>query len=139
MPWIYSMEKFLRTGLLAGIFGLAILFFVFDPSEYEIFPRCIFYSFTGYYCPGCGSQRAVHNLLHLNFSGVISNNFLFLPAVALVIYHYSFGLVNRFFRLNLPNIFYLKYTPVAILVIIVVFWVLRNLPFYPFSVLAPNG
>jgi hypothetical protein len=94
---------------------------------------------TGYYCPGCGSQRAVHNLLHLNFSGVISNNFLFLPAVALVIYHYSFGLVNRFFRLNLPNIFYLKYTPAAILVIIVVFWVLRNLAFYPFSVLAPNG
>lgn len=93
---------------------------------------------TGYYCPGCGSQRAIHSLLHFNFRGVVSHNFLFLPAVLLIFYHYSRPVINRMFNLRLPDIFYRKHTPVILFGVIVLFWVLRNLPFYPFSVLAPN-
>jgi len=132
------MKLFLRIGLLAGILGLAILFFILNPGEHEIFPKCVFHSLTGYYCPGCGSQRAIHSLLHFNFRGVVSNNFLFLPAVLLVLYHYSRPVINRMFNLRLPDIFYRKHTPVILFGVIILFWVLRNLPFYPFSVLAPN-
>ncbi len=132
------MKRIINFGLLIIFTVLAVLFFVLNPNEHEIFPRCVFNSVTGYYCPGCGSQRAIHSLLHLNFAGVVGNNFLFLPAVLLLIYHYSFSFLNKKFTWKLPNIFYIKSTPWIILGIIVLFWVLRNLPVYPFSILAPD-
>ena len=132
------MKKILNTGLLIGFTGLAVLFFILDPAKHEIFPRCLFNSITGYYCPGCGSQRAVHSLLHLDFAGVVSYNFLFLPAALLIFYHYLHPVFNRFFGWKLPNVFYFKNTPLIILSVIVLFWILRNIPVYPFSVLAPG-
>lgn len=132
------MKKILQAGLLVFILGLAVLFFLLNPSEQQLFPRCVFNSLSGYYCPGCGSQRAIHSLLHLNFEGVVSNNFLFLPAVLAIAYHYSHPLLNKQFGWKLPNILYKKYTPWIIFGIILLFWLLRNLSFYPFSVLAPN-
>ena len=132
------MKKIINFGLLTVFTGLAVLFFVLNPNEHEIFPRCVFHSVTGYYCPGCGSQRAIHSLLHLNFAGVAGNNFLFLPAVLLLIYHYSFSFLNKKFTGKLPNIFYIKSTPWIILGVIILFWVLRNLPVYPFDILAPD-
>lgn len=132
------MKKLLKGGLLLGILAAAALFFLLDPGKHKIFPRCIFYSISGYYCPGCGSQRAIHNLLHLDLAGVVSNNLLFLPAILAIVYHYLHPLLNRKLNWKLPNIFYLKDTPWIIFGIIVVFWVLRNVSFYPFCVLAPN-
>lgn len=132
------MKRFLNIGLLIGFTGLAVLFFVLDPAKHDLFPRCLFNSITGYYCPGCGSQRAVHSLLHLDFAGVISYNFLFLPAALLIFYHYAHPFLNRIFKLKLPNVFYFKSTPFIILGVVIIFWILRNLPFYPFSVLAPG-
>ena len=132
------MMKILKFGLLIFFTGLAVLFFVLNPSEHEIFPKCVFHSITGYYCPGCGSQRAIHSLLHFRFYSVVSNNFLFLPAVFIVTYHYLRPFFNRRFNWNMPNIFYFKSTPWIILIVIVVFWILRNIPFYPFSILAPG-
>lgn len=32
--------------------------------KYIQFPPCMFYKFTGIYCPGCGATRAVNALLH---------------------------------------------------------------------------
>ena len=131
------MKRFLNIGLLLFFIGLAVLFFVLDPAKHSLFPRCLFNSITGYYCPGCGSQRAIHSLLHLDFAGVVSYNFLFIPAFLLIIYHYLHPILNRIFNWKLPNIFYFKSTPWIIFGFIVAFWILRNLPFYPFSVLAP--
>lgn len=34
-----------------------------DPSSVPA-PKCIFKALTGWDCPGCGSQRAIHALLH---------------------------------------------------------------------------
>lgn len=58
IPWI----------LLAGAgFALAsaagILFF-FDPNSWGFYPTCLFHKTTGLLCPGCGSLRALHQLLH---------------------------------------------------------------------------
>ena len=132
------MKRILNTGLLIGFTGLAVLFFILDPAKHDLFPRCLFNSITGYYCPGCGSQRAVHSLLHLDFAGVVSYNFLFLPAALLIFYHYLHPVLNRFFGWKLPNVFYFRNTPLIILGVIMLFWILRNIPFYPFTILAPG-
>jgi hypothetical protein len=131
------MKKIIHFGLLFFLMGLAVLFFLLNPNENEIFPRCVFHSLTGYYCPGCGSQRAIHNLLHLHLEKVTSSNILFLPASLAIIYHHIHPSLNKKLNWKLPNILYLKNTPWVILIIIILFWILRNLPFYPFSVLAP--
>lgn len=132
------MKKILNSGLLIVLIGLAVLFFVVDPAKHNVFPRCLFNSITGYYCPGCGSQRAIHSLLHLDFAGVVSYNFLFIPAFLLIFYHYLHPVLNRFLNWKLPNIFYFKSTPWIIFGFVIAFWILRNIPFYPFSVLAPS-
>uniref|UniRef100_UPI0032172630 DUF2752 domain-containing protein n=1 Tax=uncultured Draconibacterium sp. TaxID=1573823 RepID=UPI0032172630 len=132
------MKKILNTGLLLGIIGVAVLFYVLDPNKQAIFPRCLFYSVTGAYCPGCGSQRALHSLLHFDIAGVISYNFLFLPAGLLILYHYTHPFLSRIFNRKFPNLFYMKNTPWVILAIVILFWITRNLPWYPFFVLAPG-
>jgi len=132
------MKKIFRAGLLVVILAPVVLFFMLEPSKNQLFPRCAFNALTGYYCPGCGSQRAIHSLLHLNITGVVHNNVLFLPAVLAVAYHYLHPVLNRKFSWRLPNIFYMKNTPWIIFGIIVLFWIIRNFPWYPFSVLAPR-
>ena len=132
------MKRLINVGLLILITVLAVLFFVLNPDQHSIFPRCIFNSVTGYYCPGCGSQRAIHDLLHLNIAGVVSHNILFIPAFLLIFYHYLAPVVNRIFTWKLPNIFYYKSTPWIIFGIVILFWILRNISYYPFSVLAPG-
>ncbi len=131
------MRKTLNGILLLVIVGVAILFFVLDPNKHSIFPQCAFHSLTGAFCPGCGSQRALHSLLHLDIAGVVSYNFLFLPATLLLLYHYLHPWLNRWLSLKLPNLFYLKNTPWVIFAVVMLFWIFRNLPWYPFSVLAP--
>lgn len=49
--------------VLSAIVILILIYGLFDPSVH-FFPRCIFKSLTGLDCPGCGSQRALHALLH---------------------------------------------------------------------------
>lgn len=132
------MKKIVHFVLLLLIFGVAVVFFVLDPGKTQLFPQCPFHSITGGYCPGCGSQRALHSLLHFNIAGVVSYNFLFLPAAFLVLYHYIYSGLNQIFGWKLPNLLYKKITPWIILIVVILFWILRNLPWYPFSVLAPE-
>ena len=51
---------FLSIGLI-----VVTLYFFINPST-AFFPKCPIYSTTGIYCPGCGSQRALHDFLHLD-------------------------------------------------------------------------
>ncbi len=58
-----SRAKLLLFGTAA--LAAAVLFF-FDPATTEFYPPCLFKTFLGAQCPGCGSLRAAHQLLHGN-------------------------------------------------------------------------
>ena len=132
------MNKAASSLLTFGILLAVLLFFQLDPAKHALFPQCLLYSTCGIYCPGCGSQRAVHCFLHFDLAGVVRNNLLFLPATFLLLYHYLRPLLNRWLHRKLPNILYYKHTPWFVLAVVVTFWVTRNLPGYPFSLLAPG-
>jgi hypothetical protein len=110
------------TGIIAGI-----LYFSFDPASHAFFPKCPFYSLTGWQCPGCGSQRALHSLLHLELSLAFSANPLmvvFLPYIALgfVFEH------NRTLRMSsMRKYIFGKPAIMIILGLIVLFFVSRNI------------
>src|SRR5690606_2629375 len=48
---------------LAGVLAVVGFYGLVDPAT-GILPSCPFYTLTHWYCPGCGSQRALHALLH---------------------------------------------------------------------------
>jgi hypothetical protein len=48
--------------------------FAFDPATAGFYPPCLFRTFLGARCPGCGSLRAAHQLLHGNFSAAWALN-----------------------------------------------------------------
>ena len=101
--------------------------FLFDPAVHSLFPRCPFYVLTGWYCPGCGSLRATHQLLHGNVCRAIAFNPALLPAIAA-----AFAIsISRRLRDN-------PATPKVILIALLAYGVLRNMPMWPFVFLAPH-
>lgn len=121
--------------LLFGV--VAFIYFTINPSEVNFMPKCPLYSTTGVYCPGCGSQRALHDLLHLNIKEVIGHNLLFLLGLFIIAYHFIIEGMNHFKKTKVNNLLYHPKTPIVILIIIILFWILRNIPYYPFTLLAP--
>ena len=113
------------------------LLFLFNPSDFNVFPKCPFYATTGWHCPGCGSQRALHNFLHGNIIEGFKHNFLIILLVVVLLYDGIVITLNKYFKKNYFNILHHPNTTKGILVLIILFWIFRNLPFAPFSHLAP--
>lgn len=124
--------------LLLFITGAVFVYLFINPSEVDFLPKCPLFFTTGLYCPGCGSQRATHQLLQFNFLGVLQQNVLYAMGLFFLIYHYSVVGLNHFFNKNFYNYIYHPKTPILILILVMLFWILRNIPFYPFNLLAPN-
>lgn len=106
------------------IAGIAI-YSTFDPSTVRFFPRCTFLTLTGLKCPGCGTQRAIHALLHGNFLEAVRFNAMMVASVPLLaLYGYA-----EIVRKSKPR-FYNKVnsTPIilTIFVLVVLWWILRN-------------
>lgn len=113
------------------IAGAAYLFF-FEPGKSGFFPGCPFRFLTGFTCPGCGTTRALHQILHGDFYTAFTLNPLLLLAIPFVLFaliRYTLIVmragVPRGNSLPAPYIY-------AIFFVILSFWIFRNTPFYPF-------
>ncbi|WP_416135560.1 DUF2752 domain-containing protein [Aquimarina sp. 2201CG5-10] len=121
----------------AGVLILLSLYYFYNPNGVNFFPKCPFHSLTGLHCPGCGSQRALHQLLHFNFIKTLDYNALYILGIATIIYNLSIKTANKYFKKEYYNYLYHPKTPLFIGIIIIVFWILRNIDIYPFNILAP--
>jgi len=111
-----------------GIIIALAVYYSFSPEESSFFPQCPFHYLTGYDCPGCGSQRAFHNLLHLRISSAfMANPFMVLaiPYVLVGLYFEYFGGKESFPEIR--KIFFGKNAAIIIFVIVFIFWIGRNL------------
>lgn len=126
--------------IIFSILGIALIaiYVSINPSEVDFLPKCPFYFFTGFYCAGCGSQRATHQLLNFNFLGVIQQNILYVLGLFILGYHLIILAINTFFKKNIYNYLYHPKTPIVFLIFIILFWILRNIPSFPFNLLAPK-
>lgn len=124
------------AGLIAG--GLVVFSQTnpFEPGG-TFLPRCVFREATGYLCPGCGSGRATHSLLHGRLALAWRCNPLFVIALPLM----TAGLVNEAVRAARGRPLWRWRMPgrllLAIVVVVVLFGVVRNLPYRALDVLRP--
>ena len=107
--------------------AVAFLFYFFDPADEALAPKCPSLLITGYECPGCGSQRAIHDLLHLRIGNAFAHNLLVpiaIPYIILGVYFQYFGGKEKYPKVE--RMFFGKWAAMAILVIVIVYWILRN-------------
>jgi hypothetical protein len=114
--------------LLAG----ASYLFLFEPGKTGLFPVCLFRLVTGYTCPGCGSTRAMHQLLHGHVVAAFMLNPLFLLAIPFLLYAlFSYSVVVMRGGVPRRNTLPAHYI-YALFFIVLSFWIFRNTPLYPF-------
>ena len=124
---------------LAGIILLAMgsLYMFYDPSETALFPKCPFYWLTGLYCPGCGSQRAIFHILQGDILTGFQYNILLVLLALILVYQMIYYVLNTILKKKIRNWLYAPQLTNTILVTVILFWILRNVSLYPFSLLAP--
>lgn len=124
------------AGLMLCVGGVYL--YSFNPANTGVYPICPFHSVTGFYCPGCGSGRAMHQLLHGNVAAAMRLN----PLAVVLLPPTAYGMLSLalpFVGLKrLPSKFIPAFWIWTLLAVILLFGVLRNIPCYPFTLLAPH-
>lgn len=98
-----------------------------DTTQMLMAPKCPLYMLTGFKCPGCGTQRALHELVRLNLSGVWQYNrllFVALPYLAILLYVEFLG--GKWRSPRLAHAVYSYWGIMAVFFVIVIYWAVRN-------------
>ena len=96
---------------------MVYIYRTYDPASGESvipFPKCPFKVLTGLDCPGCGSQRAIHSLLHWDIVSI--------PYMLLL-------LISKMTAKRSPKIYNMlrnKYLINTYLVFTIAWWIGRN-------------
>lgn len=132
-----SVERSLAaTGVAVFTAGAGVVWY-FDPAKSSFFPVCPLLTLTGFACPGCGLTRGFHALFHGDVVTALDYNAL-IPLFVVVFGFFYVSLILVAVRgwafpkwtLSLKAIW-------VTLGLLIVFGILRNLPFYPFNLLFP--
>jgi hypothetical protein len=120
------------------VFVLAGVLYRFPPTEHSFYPTCWFHTVTGLHCPGCGGTRCAYALLHGDLGQAAAFNIMvlvYLPYVAVTAFNACWHAIagRPLLRGRLP-----AWTIKVTFVLLILFWILRNLPFAPFTLLAPH-
>lgn len=127
---LLSTRKKIGIGAAIGfvLMAVAFVFYFLDPADYLFFPKCPFLMTTGLECPGCGSQRAIHDLLHFRIGDAFNQNAVVpiaIPYIFLGIYLDFFGGKEKYPRLE--RFFFGEWAGFIVIFVIIGYWVLRNI------------
>jgi hypothetical protein len=121
--------------------GASAFLYAVDPDRHAVYPQCLLYQSTGLYCPGCGATRAIHALLHGRVIEALHDNALFIAALPVLVYVAASYARTAWRAEAWPPIAIdgrkLTRPSIGILLLMLGFAVLRNLPGPPFDWLKP--
>lgn len=112
--------------IIIGAVALIALYFIFDPMEARWMPKCPVKWTTGLSCPGCGSQRFLHAILHGDLAGAAASNALLFAGFPFLFLLLLAGSNPKRF----PRLFRMLNSPVCVIsacVIIVAWTIVRNI------------
>lgn len=141
------MRKYIKKSRAiraAILLSIAVLFlpgaaylYTHNPLKFQYFP-CIINKLTGLYCPGCGAGRACYSLLHGQIYQAFRYNPLLLPVLVLFA---VYAAARAFDWLMTGENHIDRHIPDKYLYwlfgVILVYGVIRNIPYFPFDLLAP--
>jgi hypothetical protein len=124
--------------LAAALMAAAGLWYLHhaQPGKTLLLP-CMLYEFTGLYCTGCGITRALWHLLHGHPYAALRMNPLAVVSLPVLLWFVLWCLRRVWQGRPLPNM--PSWVPWAALILVVAYTVARNLPWEPFSWLAPTS
>lgn len=131
-----SIRRFFTSPRAPAVIGssvflvLCVLTYFVDPNKVSLFPPCPFAYFTGLYCPGCGSLRSLHSLLHADFLRALSYNPLLVLSLPVFLFLTVRDLQQQ------PNRTFFDH-PKFILVLVLFFFVVRNVDLLPLTMPSP--
>ncbi|WZL80909.1 DUF2752 domain-containing protein [Vallitaleaceae bacterium 9-2] len=114
------------------VLGLAAFLYVYGNPV-----PCYFRRWTGINCPGCGSGRAAFDIVHFRFLEAMGHNIMFVILMPFAAYYllkiYLFIVIGR----DVLPFFNFSYRQMRVIfIIIVAFFILRNIPVKPFNLLS---
>ena len=111
---------------IAALLVFGFIYYALDPSSSAAFPSCGFLTLTGYKCPGCGSQRAIHALLNGDVAAAFHYNamlFIAAPWILLCLFAETQRVRNpRLYARLHPSLLIWLF-----LATILAWWLLRNI------------
>ncbi|MEW2359096.1 DUF2752 domain-containing protein [Spirillospora sp. NPDC029432] len=119
-------------GVLALAAAVVAFVAVVDPNAEGTYPSCPFLALTGHQCPGCGALRTLHALAHGRVGTALALNVLVVAMLPLLAFFWARWTAARArgrpvrTRAGDPRLIW------ALFAGVVVFWVVRNLPFGAF-------
>jgi hypothetical protein len=122
-----TQKTILVTALTVLALCGATLLFLVDPSSSQIYPPCPSRLLTGFFCPGCGSLRALHHLLRGDLPGALSLDPLLVASIPVI------GIL-----LIRPRLICRLWIAWLGLAVLLAFGIARNIPCMPFLLLAPH-
>ena len=127
-------------GVAAVVVASICLYHHPPTDDGSIYPGCTINQLTGLDCAGCGVTRASHELLHLRIGKAVSYNPLVVLAAPFLIVWIGVELAAWLFaeRYRGPRMRMGKRSGIAMVTIILLYSVLRNIPVWPLTLLAPG-
>lgn len=128
--------------LAAQTLAIILYGFLLPPGS-AFRPPCLFHALTGFFCPGCGMSRGIWLILRGDIAGGLRQNILValvIPMIALVDIDLVLIITRRQTMLGRGNraSLWLKRAALPLGILVAAFWIVRNLPWRPFSLLAPR-
>ncbi|GAA4551032.1 DUF2752 domain-containing protein [Amycolatopsis samaneae] len=96
-------------------------------------PVCPTKALLGIDCPGCGGLRMAYSLLHGDIPAALHYNAVSFVVVLLFVWSTAGWAVGRLRGRPVNSWLHWRWTPLAFAVVFVVWFVVRNLPFAPFT------
>jgi Protein of unknown function (DUF2752) len=131
-----TSEQMFAGCTLLGLTTLMVALCFIEPGSSPWLPQCPFYELTGLYCPGCGTTRMLYFLVHGHPLLAFRENALAMLVFPAILYKLLRTFAGKTNGLN-PQVSYRLGT--ALVVVVLVFGVARNLPFRAFRRLAPQS
>ena len=136
-------RRAVRFGLLAilATLGIGAIWAIrtYPPSDSPYLPRCQLHAATGLHCAGCGLTRSLHSLLNADVSQAMAWHPLspvLIPLLVVLVgrslWQWATGVKAKPTRGGSPRWVWL------LIAFVVLFSVARNLPYYPFTLIAPH-
>jgi hypothetical protein len=116
------------TGMVV-LGAVTYIYYAYDPAAHSWFPQCPFKALTGLDCPGCGSQRAVHAILHGDFRKAFHHNALLMPFIPYLTVGFGYRCVKDPDErlLKWRKILFGEYAIKILTAVIFAYFILRNI------------